>query len=94
MSTSTTSPSTTLGIPLLAKDVADRRSDVALREDPGRNLVEQRLKQVVVCAVDNCHFHIGVAQGLGGKEPSESASNDGHSMTPHAGTIALFAACV
>ena len=44
----------------------------------------------MVCAVDDCHFHIGAAQGLRGKEPSESASNDGHSMAPHAGTIALF----
>jgi hypothetical protein len=77
-------------VTLLAKDVADRRCDVALGEDPGRDLVEKRLEQVMIRAVDDCKFHIGAAQGLRGKEPSESAPDDGHSMSPHAGTIALF----
>ena len=48
-----TSPRQDVGVGLPAQDVADRRRDLALGEDPGRELVEQRLEQVVVGAVDH-----------------------------------------
>ena len=40
-----------LDVPVAVKHPAQRRCDLALGEDPGRHLVEQRLEEVVVDAV-------------------------------------------
>jgi hypothetical protein len=61
---------------VLAQDLADRRGHLALGEDAGRDLVEQRLEEVVGGAVDQRHVHIGVPQGLGGEEAAESRADD------------------
>ena len=74
----TTSPSTTLGIPLVAQHVAQRRRDVSLGEDPRRELVEQRLEQVVVGPVDERDVDVGPPQPLGGGESAEAAADDHH----------------
>ena len=64
------------GIPLVAQDFAERRRDVALGEDPRRELVEQRLEQVVVGPVDERDVDIRPAQSLGGRESAEPAADD------------------
>ena len=61
---------------VVAQDVADRRCDLALREDPGRHLVEQWLEEVVVPPVDQRHPNRGTLEGTGGEEPAEPATDD------------------
>ena len=61
-----------------AQDPANRRRDLALGEDPRRQLVEQRLEQVVVGAVDEGHVDLGTPQELGREEPAEAAADDDH----------------
>ena len=65
-----------LDVALTAKDVADRRGDLALREDARGHLVEQRLEQVVVDPVDQGHLDWGAPQEACGEEPTEAASDD------------------
>jgi hypothetical protein len=60
----------------MAQDVADRRGDVPLGEHPGRDLVEQRLEEVVVGAIDHHHLDRRAPQGLGGEQPGEPAADD------------------
>ena len=68
------------GVALVPQDVADRRSDVAFGEDAGRHLIEQRLKQVMVGAVDDRHLDIGPPKRLGGEEAGEPGADDHHTM--------------
>ena len=64
---------------LVAQDVADRRRDVALGEYARRELIQQRLEQVMVGPVDDCDIEVGGApQLLRGEEPAEPASDDRH----------------
>ena len=69
------------GVPLVAQHVAHRRRDVALGEDPRRDLVEQRLEQVVVGPVDERDVDVGAPQPPGGEEPAEAATDDRHLVT-------------
>ena len=66
------------GVPLVAQHVAQRRRDVSLGEDPRRDLVEQRLEQVVVGPVDERDVDVGPPQPPGGGEPAEAAADDRH----------------
>ena len=63
------------GVGLILDDAAQRRSDHALRQDPGGYLIEQWLKQVMVGAVDDRDVNVGVGQRLGHAEPSETAAD-------------------
>ena len=47
-----TSPRITVVFGLLPQNAADRRADLARRQDRSRHLVEEGLKQVVIGAVD------------------------------------------
>jgi hypothetical protein len=67
-------------VPLAAANVADRRRDVPLGENPGRKLIEQRLKQVVVRPVDDRDIDIGAPQRFRRKESAESAADDRDGM--------------
>jgi hypothetical protein len=59
---------------LVAEDIADGRGDVALGEDPRRELIEQRLEQVMVGAVDDRDIDIGGAPSrLAAKSPPKPA---------------------
>ena len=60
------------GVPLVAQHVAQRRCDVSLGEDPRRDLVEQRLEQVVVGPVDERDVDVGPSQPPGGRESRRS----------------------
>ena len=70
-----------LRVPLVPKHAADRRRDVPLGENPGRELIEQRLKQVVIRPVDDGDLHIGAAQRFSGKQSAEPAADD-HDLVP------------
>ncbi len=61
---------------LVADDAPDRIRDVGGAEPGGRHLVEQRLEQVVVAAIDQGHVDAGADQVLGRGEPTEAAADD------------------
>jgi hypothetical protein len=67
-------------VAVVAQHVADRRGDVAFGEHARGDLVEQRLEEVVVGAVDDHHLDLGAAQGVGGEEPGEAAADDDHAV--------------
>jgi hypothetical protein len=65
---------------LLAQHLADRRRDLALGQDPGRDLIEQRLEQVVRGAVDQRDLDRRVPQRPGREQPAEPRPDDHHTM--------------
>jgi hypothetical protein len=71
-----------LGVLLAAKHAADRRRDLPLRQDPRGHLVQQRLEQVVIDAVDEGEIHGRALQEPGSEQPAESAPDDDDAM-PH-----------
>src|SRR5581483_1227151 len=64
----------------VAEDVTERRRDVSLREDAGRDLVEQRLEEVVRLPVDHGHVDRRAAQRLCRGETAEAAADDHDAM--------------
>src|SRR4051812_16220050 len=68
------------GVPLPPQDVSDRRRDLALRENPRRDLVEQRLEQVVIDPVDQGDVDRGSPQEARGEQPPKPAANDDDAM--------------
>jgi hypothetical protein len=64
------------GMSLVAKDIADRRRDRALREDPGRDLVNERLEQVVRVAIYDRDCDGFAPEPLRGEQPSEARAHD------------------
>ena len=79
-STPVTVPSRTSTLSCRAQHLADRRGDLALGEDAGRHLVEQRLEQVVRGAVDQRDLDRRAPQRLGGEQPAEPRSDDHHAV--------------
>ena len=71
---------------LAAEDAAQRRGDLALGEDAGRHLVEQRLEQVVVRPVDERDLDGRAAERLGGVQAAEAAADD---QDPVRGSLSL-----
>jgi hypothetical protein len=61
---------------LVAEHVPDGRGDIALREDPRRQLIEQRLEHVVVLAVDERQVDGCPRQRSGCCETGEAAPDD------------------
>ena len=59
-STAVTSASITREIFLLLPELTERRGDVGGCENRRRHLVEQRLKDVVIAAIDQMDFRIGI----------------------------------
>lgn len=53
-------------IALLAQDVAQRRGDIRCRQAGGGDLVQQRLEQVMVLAVDQGDADAGIVECAGG----------------------------
>jgi hypothetical protein len=62
-------------VALPAEDLAGGRGHVALGQDAGRHLVEQRLEQVVGVPVDQGDADTRLTQRLGGKQPAEAGTN-------------------
>jgi hypothetical protein len=69
---------------LVAQNGADRLRDVRGRERRARDLVEQRLKQVVVVAVDDQHVSGGALERAGGEQSAEAATDDHDPRPPRA----------
>ena len=63
-------------VSLLHLELTDRRGDLGGREDRRRHLVEQRLKYVVVAAVDQDDLGIGVPQRVRRREPGKAAADN------------------
>ena len=73
-------------VALAAQYLPDRRRDLALGQDAGRHLVEQRLEQVIRRAVDQGDLHRGPAQRLGGEQPAESRADDDYAVRAISGS--------
>ena len=59
-------------IRLARKHFAGRRGDLALGEDAGGHLVEQRLEEVVRGLGDERDVDVGALEGLGAEEAAET----------------------
>ena len=60
---------------LLAQHQSRGRSDVTDREDAGRNLIEERLKQMVGCTRDHRDVGIGFFESLSAEQSSEAGTD-------------------
>ncbi len=67
-----------LGIRLFAQNRADGLGDLRRGQHGQRHLVKQRLKRVMVAAVDDGHFHRQFRQSLGGMEAAKPSADDDH----------------
>ncbi len=65
-----------LDVFLVAEDFAQRPGDVGGREAGRGHLIEQRLEEVVVAAVDERHVHLLALELLDGFQPAEAAADD------------------
>ncbi len=70
-----------LDVVVLAQDPADRGRDLSLGEDSGRELVQQRLEQVIVDAVDQGHLHRSPLEEPCGEEAAEATAHNDHAMS-------------
>ncbi len=59
---------------------AKRRGDFAWRQRASGHLIEQRLEQVEIAAVQQCNLHGCVLQGLRGVQAAESSAQDHDAM--------------
>ena len=69
------------GVVLAAEDLAGRRRDLSLGEDPRRHLVEQRLEEVVGRLADDRDVDVGTTQGLGAEQAAEPGPDHDHLVT-------------
>ena len=63
---------------LRPQDLPQRRRDVGRGECGGRDLVEERLEQVMVAAVDQDHVDVSPREGAHRPQPAEAAADDDH----------------
>ena len=68
-------------VALLSQNPADRRRDVAGREPGGRDLIEQRLEDVMVVPVDERDVDRRLRERLGGAQAAEPAADDDDART-------------
>jgi hypothetical protein len=71
------------GVALPFEDRPQGRGDVSRREPAGRHLVEQRLEEVEVAAVQERQLDRRAAQGLGRVQAAEAAADDDHPVRAH-----------
>ena len=71
-----------LGVLLPAQDLAGRRRDLALGQDAGGDLVEQRLEEVVGGLRDHGHVDVGATERLGAEQASEPGSDHHDLVAP------------
>src|SRR5215211_7868743 len=57
---------------------ANRRGDIRGRQAGGRNLIEQRLEQMIIVAVDDGDVERRLRQSLGGRKATEARADDDH----------------
>ena len=68
---------------LARQNAADRRGDVGGRKPRGRDLIEQRLEQVIVVLVDDGDVEWLSGQHFRGGEPAEAGSDDDDAGVGH-----------
>jgi len=61
-----------------SQDRPDRRRDIGGGQGRGRDLIQQRLKDVVVAPVDQRDVDVSPREPLGRGEPAEAAADDHH----------------
>ena len=66
------------GVRLVLEQVAQRVPDGGILEQVGGDLVEERLKGVVVVAIDEDHVGVCPGELPGGSEPAETPSEHDH----------------
>src|SRR5215472_1893646 len=76
-------PQNHCGVLLIPKNVADWSRNLIWRKYRSCNLVKQRLKQVVIGAVDQNDFRRRVSKCLGGGQSPEAPTNDDDSRLRH-----------
>ena len=67
-------------VPALAQEMPDRPGDLRRRERRGRDLIEKRLKQVMIAAVDEGDADRRPGEPMNGFEPAESGADHDHMM--------------
>ncbi len=73
-----TSASITLALRWPLQNVANRRGDVGRRKARGRDLVEQRLKQMMIVAVDQRDLERLTGEARGDRQSAEAAADNDH----------------
>ncbi len=69
-------------IPVAAQNAADRRGDVGGRKAGRRHLVEERLEEMIVVAVDDRDAERRAGKRLGGGDAAESRADDDDARKP------------
>ena len=87
-------PEDHMGIGLRCQDAADRRGDVGGRQGRGRHLVQKRLEQMVVAAVDYDHIGGDLAEPLRRGQAAKTGSDDDDARPRRASRWALAPAYV
>jgi hypothetical protein len=64
----------------VAQEIADRPGDLRGRERSGRDLVEQRLEQMMVAAIDHRDRNRRAGKPEGRLQPAKSGADDHHAM--------------
>lgn len=65
-----------MGVLLAGEHLTGGGSDLSFGEDPGCQLIEHRLKQVMGGLADQGHLDVHPAQRLGREEPAEAGADD------------------
>src|SRR6267143_6211995 len=65
-----------LDVLLPPQNPADRRRDVAGRERRGRDLIEERLKEMVIVAIEQRDAYVGTRQRASGVQAAKPAAYD------------------
>jgi len=68
------------GVSLVAQDVPDRRRDISFGENTRRHLIQERLKEVVVAAVDNSYINLSAPQCSSSEQTPEATADNGDPM--------------
>src|SRR5262249_22784252 len=64
------------GVALPSEDAANRRGDLPRAQDRRRDLIQERLKEMMVLTIDQQDVDIGVAEGLRGGQAAEATPYD------------------
>ena len=63
-------------IPLFSEDAANGRGNISRRKRSRCDLIKQRLKQMVVVAIDQRDVERSVRKAFGSRQPTKAASNN------------------
>jgi hypothetical protein len=65
----------------VAQEIADRPGDFGCREGSGRHLIEQRLKQMMIAAINECDLDARTLQPQRAFKPAKAGAHDHHAMS-------------